>query len=263
MTWFSEVQTINMNLFSRFKASDNQEYLHIDLGQHHFGNFSMASIKGHELVEDQSQLESGSMGLNDAGPFGTFIGVYDGHSGPDASIFTRDKLFEILQSTLSCFRKLNTTLLLLGLLIVFWYSCYAGNITNTGTISTVVLRQSVEELEHQYLKLVKQSLPNLLLTGTCLVVCVISGGQYYIGNVGHCRAVLGKLQDRPKGQVQELFKQIARPKRDIRATALTASHSLHHNDGIQDLENQHRNKIYTEGFLRVKSSLQVRTSSFI
>lgn len=54
-----------------------------NLGSHVFGEFSMAVIQANGLLEDQCQLESGSLSFLGSGPSGTFIGVYDGHGGPE------------------------------------------------------------------------------------------------------------------------------------------------------------------------------------
>jgi pyruvate dehydrogenase phosphatase len=61
-----------------------------DLEKHSFGEFSFAVVQANEVIEDHSQVESG----RDA----TFIGVYDGHGGPDASRFISDHLFLNLMS---------------------------------------------------------------------------------------------------------------------------------------------------------------------
>ena len=52
-----------------------------DSGQHLNGEFSMAVVQANNLLEDQSQIESGSLSVDETGPYGTFIGVYDGHGG--------------------------------------------------------------------------------------------------------------------------------------------------------------------------------------
>lgn len=72
-----------------------------DLGQHINGEFSMAVIQANSLLEDQSQLESGPLSFLDSGPYGTFIGVYDGHGGPEASRFVNENLFPNLKSMFS------------------------------------------------------------------------------------------------------------------------------------------------------------------
>lgn len=70
-----------------------------DLGYHTDGEFSMAVIQANALLEDQCQLESGPLSFLDSGPCGTFIGVYDGHGGPETSRFVNDNLFFNLKST--------------------------------------------------------------------------------------------------------------------------------------------------------------------
>ncbi|KAF6150702.1 hypothetical protein GIB67_020785 [Kingdonia uniflora] len=55
-----------------------------DIGGHHVnGEFSMAVIQVNALLEDMSQLESGPLSSYELGPRGTFLGVYDGHKGPE------------------------------------------------------------------------------------------------------------------------------------------------------------------------------------
>lgn len=64
-----------------------------DLGRHSAGEFSIAVVQANEVLEDHSQVETG--------PDATFVGVYDGHGGPDASRFISDHLFLHLMSRLS------------------------------------------------------------------------------------------------------------------------------------------------------------------
>lgn len=73
---------------------------HKDSGQHVNGEFSMAVIQANNLLEDHSQLESGLMSSVESGPFGTFVGIYDGHGGPEASRFINEHLFENIKSML-------------------------------------------------------------------------------------------------------------------------------------------------------------------
>ncbi|URE06276.1 phosphatase 2C [Musa troglodytarum] len=56
-----------------------------DIGRLANGDFSMAVVQANSLVEDQSQIESGSLSLHGLGPYGTFVGIYDGHGGPETS----------------------------------------------------------------------------------------------------------------------------------------------------------------------------------
>lgn len=57
-----------------------------DIGRCSSGEFSMAVVQANQVLEDQSQIESGP-------PFGTFVGVYDGHGGPEAARYLCDHLF--------------------------------------------------------------------------------------------------------------------------------------------------------------------------
>lgn len=61
-----------------------------DLEKHCYGELSFAVVQANEVLEDQSQVETG----RDA----TFVGVYDGHGGPDTSRFICDHLFRHLIS---------------------------------------------------------------------------------------------------------------------------------------------------------------------
>ena len=56
-----------------------------DLGRHAAGEFSFAVVQANEALEDHSQVETGSAA--------TFVGVYDGHGGAEASRFISDHLF--------------------------------------------------------------------------------------------------------------------------------------------------------------------------
>lgn len=56
-----------------------------DIGKYGSGDFSMAVIQANLVLEDQSQIESGQ--------FGTFVGIYDGHGGPEAARYVCDHLF--------------------------------------------------------------------------------------------------------------------------------------------------------------------------
>lgn len=61
-----------------------------DLEKHPYGEFSFAVVQANEVIEDHSQVETGSDAM--------FIGVYDGHGGPEAARFINDHLFHHLMS---------------------------------------------------------------------------------------------------------------------------------------------------------------------
>ncbi|KAI4302357.1 hypothetical protein MLD38_038112 [Melastoma candidum] len=138
-----------------------------DLGNHACGEFSMGVIQANSLLEDQSQLETGPMSLLDSGPQGTFVGVYDGHGGPEAARFVNDRLFKNLRKYTS---------------------------ENQG-MSAEVIKKAFLVTEEEFLSLIKKqwlTKPQIASVGSCCLVGVICGGQLYIANAGDSRVVLGK-----------------------------------------------------------------------
>ena len=95
-----------------------------DSGQHLNGEFSMSVVQANNLLEDQSQIESGSLSIHESGPRGTFVGVYDGHGGPETSRYICDHLFQHLKSETSTFcinSKLRNFLLQLYIFFSFLF----------------------------------------------------------------------------------------------------------------------------------------------
>ena len=90
----------NRHVHTGSDASGRQDGLlwYKDTGQHFNGDFSMAVVQANNLLEDQSQIESGCLSMQDSGPYGTFIGIYDGHGGPETSRFINEHLFQNLKS---------------------------------------------------------------------------------------------------------------------------------------------------------------------
>lgn len=63
---------------------------HTDLKPHASGEFSIAVVQANSSLEDQSQVYTS--------PSATYVGVYDGHGGPEASRFVNRHLFPYLHS---------------------------------------------------------------------------------------------------------------------------------------------------------------------
>ena len=99
-----------------------------DSGQHVNGEFSMAIIQANNLLEDHSQLESGSMSSSESGPHGTFVGIYDGHGGPETARFINDHLFNNIKSKLFfhhlLYESIFANCLRLCNLLIYWLDCY-------------------------------------------------------------------------------------------------------------------------------------------
>ncbi|XP_076915387.1 putative protein phosphatase 2C 46 [Bidens hawaiensis] len=138
-----------------------------DLGKHIHGDYSMTVVQANMLLEDQSQIESGSLSLLDSGPHGTFVGVYDGHGGPETSRYVNDHLFQNLKRFAAEQKSMSMD--------VIRKAYYA---TEEGFLSVVA--------KHWVVK------PQLASVGTCCLVGVICDGTLYIANAGDSRAVLGR-----------------------------------------------------------------------
>ncbi|RWR92370.1 putative protein phosphatase 2C 60 [Cinnamomum micranthum f. kanehirae] len=139
-----------------------------DTGQHLHGEFSMAVVQANNLLEDQSQLESGSLSSLESGPYGTFVGVYDGHGGPETSRYINQNLFQNLKRFTS----------------------------EQQLMSAEVIRKAFQATEEGFLSVVTKQWPEkpqIAAVGSCCLVGVISSGTLYIANLGDSRAVLGRL----------------------------------------------------------------------
>lgn len=64
-----------------------------DLLPHAAGEFSIAVVQANALLEDQAQVETGG--------YGTFVGIYDGHGGPEAARFINEHMFPNVESKLA------------------------------------------------------------------------------------------------------------------------------------------------------------------
>ncbi|CAM8943212.1 unnamed protein product [Rhodiola kirilowii] len=138
-----------------------------DIGLHVNGEFSMAVIQANCVLEDQSQVESGSLSTSDSGPFGTFVGIYDGHGGPETSRYINQHLFEHLKSFTS----------------------------EQKSISVDVIKKAFQATEDGFLSIVRRQWtmkPQLAAVGSCCLVGVICDTKLYIANLGDSRAVLGR-----------------------------------------------------------------------
>ncbi|GAV84201.1 PP2C domain-containing protein [Cephalotus follicularis] len=140
-----------------------------DLGQHVYGDFSLAVIQANSILEDQSQLESGPLDSSNSVPHGTFIGVYDGHGGPQASRFVKDNLFHNLKAFASEHQEMSAN----------------------------VIKKAFSATEEDFLSLVKKqwlNKPQMASAGSCCLVGVLCDGLLYIANAGDSRVVLGRAE---------------------------------------------------------------------
>ncbi|KAF9590880.1 hypothetical protein IFM89_000136 [Coptis chinensis] len=140
-----------------------------DLGRHVNGDFSMAVIQANNLLEDQCQVESGPLSSMNSGPRGTFVGIYDGHGGPETARFVNEHLFKNVKKFTSEHQDMS-----------------AG-----------VIRKAYSATEEDFLCLVRKqwlNKPQLASVGSCCLVGIICEGTLYIANAGDSRVVLGRSE---------------------------------------------------------------------
>ncbi|VVB09599.1 unnamed protein product [Arabis nemorensis] len=139
-----------------------------DSGQHVCGDFSMAVVQANNLLEDQSQLESGCLSTHESGPYGTFVGVYDGHGGPETSRFINEHMFYHLKRFTA----------------------------EQQCMSSEVIKKAFDATEEGFLSIVTNQFPTrpqIATVGSCCLVCVICDGTLYVANAGDSRVVLGQV----------------------------------------------------------------------
>nr|KJB32279.1 hypothetical protein B456_005G233000 [Gossypium raimondii]KJB32282.1 hypothetical protein B456_005G233000 [Gossypium raimondii] len=188
---------------------------HTDLKPHASGDYSIAVVQANKNLEDQSQVFTS--------PLGTYVGVYDGHGGPEASRFVNKHLFPFLHK-------------------------FA---TEQGGLSADVIKKAFNATEEEFLHLVKQSLPvrpQIASVGSCCLVGAISNDVLYVANLGDSRAVLGKRVSEDK-------------KNKVVAERLSTDHNVGVEEVRKEVEALHPDDshvvVYTRGVWRIKGIIQV------
>ncbi|KAL3843345.1 hypothetical protein ACJIZ3_000748 [Penstemon smallii] len=207
-------------------ASGRQDGLlwYKDSGQHVNGEFSMAVVQANNLLEDQSQLESGCLSSNDSGPYGTFVGIYDGHGGPETSRFINQHLFQHL-------KRFNA---------------------EHQSMSVDVIRKAFQATEDGFFSVVRREWPmkpQIAAVGSCCLVGIICSGTLYVANLGDSRAVLGRL---------------VKATGEVLAIQLSAEHNASIESVRQELQSMHPDDpqivVLKHNVWRVKGLIQISRS---
>ncbi|KAK7343246.1 hypothetical protein VNO77_11845 [Canavalia gladiata] len=195
-----------------------------DSGRHANGEFSMSVVQANNLLEDQSQLESGPLSLVAGSLQGTFVGVYDGHGGPEASRFVNEHLFKNI-------KKLTSD--------------------NQG-MSADVINKAFLATEEEFLSVVEKQWvhkPQIASVGSCCLIGIVCNGELYIANAGDSRAVLGTLDEATK---------------EIKAVQLSSEHNASLESVRQELRSLHPDDpqivVMKHKVWRVKGLIQVSRS---
>ncbi|KAL5542000.1 hypothetical protein UlMin_009710 [Ulmus minor] len=188
-----------------------------DIGKYAWGDFSMAVVQANQVLEDQSQIESG--------PFGAFVGVYDGHGGPEAARYVCDHLFRHFQEI---------------------------SAETPGIVTAETIQRAFSRTEEGFTALVSESWsrrPNMATVGSCCLVGVISQRTLFVANLGDSRVVLGKKI----GDTGE-----------IATVQLSTEHNANLEAVRQELKDSHPSDpqvvVLKHGVWRVKGIIQVSRS---
>ncbi|KAL5788127.1 hypothetical protein ACOSP7_005076 [Xanthoceras sorbifolium] len=191
---------------------------HTDLKPHASGDYSIAVVQANSSLEDQSQVFTS--------PSATYVGVYDGHGGPEASRFVNRHLFPYLHK-------------------------FA---TEQGGLSADVIKKAFHATEEAFCLLVKRALPvqpQIASVGSCCLVGAISNDVLYVANLGDSRAVLGR----------KIFED---SKSKVAAERLSTDHNVGDEDVRKEVEALHPDDahivVYTRGVWRIKGIIQVSRS---
>lgn len=197
-----------------------------DLGEHVYGEFSMAVLQANEVVEDQSQVESGPFTTISPGPHGTFIGIYDGHGGPQAASFVNNNLFQTFQSIVHEHDK----------------------------VSEEVIKEAFTATDDEFTRIVRKQWkqkPHIASQGTCCLVGIICNGKLYIANAGDSRVVMGRLDKMSSS-------------RGLRAMQLSTDHNAKMETEREELRSLHPHDpdivVQKHKAWRVKGIIQVTRS---
>ncbi|XP_076919451.1 putative protein phosphatase 2C 63 [Bidens hawaiensis] len=193
----------------------------VDLKPHATGEYSISVVQANSLLEDQAQVLTSSSA--------TYVGVYDGHGGPDASRFITNHLFGHIQK-------------------------FADE---HGGLSKEVIEKAFDATETDFLNLVKESWldrPQIVSVGSCCLVGVISNGTLYVANVGDSRAVLGRQVS--GGRLTSSSTVVAE--------RLTNDHNVGEEEVRKEVKALHPDDphivVYTRGVWRLKGIIQVSRS---
>lgn len=192
---------------------------HMDLKPHASGDYSIAVVQANSMLEDQGQVFTS--------PSATYVGVYDGHGGPEASRFITRHLFPFLHKFT----------------------------TEQGGLSAEVIKKAFDATEEEFLHLVKRSWsarPQIASVGSCCLVGAIAKDVLYVANLGDSRAVLGR-------RVSENRKNML-----VVAERLSVDHNVGVEEVRKEVEALHPDDshivVFSRGVWRIKGIIQVSRS---
>lgn len=200
--------------FGRLGTGDGLLW-HLDLKPHASGDFSIAVVQANSSLEDQGQVLTS--------PSATYVGVYDGHGGPEASRFVNSRLFPHLNKFAS----------------------------EQGGISEDVIKKAFDATEEEFLHLVKHSWlsrPQIASVGSCCLMGAITEDMIYVANLGDSRAVLGRKGADGRAVAERLTND-----HNVALEEVRKELAENHPDDSHIV-------VYTRGVWRIKGIIQVSRS---
>ncbi|XAR51339.1 Phosphoprotein phosphatase [Bertholletia excelsa] len=196
-------------------------FWHVDLKQHSSGDYSIAVVQANSSLEDQSQVFTS--------PSATYVGIYDGHGGPEASRFVNNHLFSFLHKF--AFEEEG--------------------------LSKEAIRKAFVATEEEFLHWVKRSWvarPQIASCGSCCLVGVILDDALYVANLGDSRVVLGR--------------RVGDGRRSSSGGVVAERLSIDHNVGVEEVRKEvealdpddSHAVVCTHGVWRIKGIIQVSRS---
>ncbi|KAL2341658.1 hypothetical protein Fmac_009598 [Flemingia macrophylla] len=211
-----------------------------DIGRLSAGDFSLAVIQANQVLEDQWHIQSGT--------FGTFLGVYDGHGGPDCSRYVCDNLLRNLQG-----KVLSPVFVYIYRKQVDFFCAAALLLAKSRSVVTAEdIQQAFQRTEEGFTALVSEqwsSRPQITTSGTCCLVGVICRQTLFVASLGDSRAVLGRRVGNTGG---------------VAAIQLSTEHNVNIEAVRRELKELHPDDpqivVLQHGVWRVKGILQVSRS---
>ncbi|KAK3035738.1 hypothetical protein RJ639_033440 [Escallonia herrerae] len=194
-------------------------FWHMDLKPHASGDYSIAVVQANSSLEDQSQVFTSQSA--------TYVGVYDGHGGPEASRFVNRRLFPYLHKF----------------------------VTEQGGLSADVIKKAFSATEEEFIRLVKRSLPSrpqIASVGSCCLVGAISNGELYVANLGDSRVVLGRKVSDGYNRNRVIADRLSRDHNVAYAEVRKEVEALHPDDSAI--------VVHCRGVWRIKGIIQVSRS---